>query len=41
MFISIEHGMHANPLRASIVHLHAVVGAQLHSVCAAIHSNFP
>ena len=37
MFIEIEHGMHANTMRASIVDLHAVVGAGLNSVCAVIH----
>ena len=34
----IEHGMHANTVLASIVDLHAVVGAELHSVCAVIYA---
>ena len=33
-----EHGRHANTVLASIVDLHAVVDAELHSVCAVIHS---
>ena len=34
----VEHGMHANTVLASIVDLHAVVGAELHSVCAVIYA---